>query len=41
MIRPLTTLDMLVVDIFQVFTVLFSLSTNDLLLPVAAQTTSL
>ena len=41
MIRPLMTLDMLVVDIFQVFTVLFSLSTNDLLLPVAAQTTSL
>ena len=41
MIRSLMTLDMLVVDIFQVFTVLFSLSTNDLLLPVAAQTTSL
>ena len=41
MIRPLMTLDILVVDIFQVFTVLFSLSTNDLLLPVAAQTTSL
>ena len=29
MIRPLMTLDMLVIDIFQVFTVLFSLSTND------------